>query len=301
MTERTRNLAVGLTVLVGLVLLAVLIVVFAGLPEAFRRGTRVHMLFEQTYDIEPGDAVYLRGKNVGVVTDVFFTDGDPRKGVTISARIDADIRLPRNIQARVYTRGLMGKGYLTLLPGLPTTEEEQYFRPEEIITLRGEHDADAGLLPPKLIQAFEDFGALAKNLNDLIAPSEEPVPPAPASRPTATTQPLPPGLKGSVARLNRTLDAMHAFFARGETSLASAEELMRQLLLDAEEVSRLLHSLRQAAEKINQGDGTAGKLLNDPKLYDNLVRVSEELDGMVKDFRRLARTWETKGMGVQLK
>ncbi|MBN1941967.1 MAG: MCE family protein [Phycisphaerae bacterium] len=301
MTERTRNLAVGLTVLIGLVLLAVLIVAFAGLPEAFQTGNKIHILFEQTYDIESGDSVYLRGKKIGVVTDVDFTDDDPRKGVTISARIDSDIRLPRNIQARVYTKGLVGKGYLTLQPEgpMPSDTAEEYYPPDEIITLRGIHSEDSGMLPPKLVQAFEDFGALAKNLNDLIAP--EP----PADQPTADTQPageaFPPGLKGSVARLNRTLDAMNAFFAKGETSLKGADELIRQLIIDAEDVSKVLHSLQQAADKINEGDGTAGKLLNDPKLYDNLVRVSEQMDGLVKDFRRLAKKWETQGMGVQLK
>lgn len=300
MTERKRNLAVGLTVLVGLVLLAVLLIAFAGLPEAFQAGNKIHMLFDQTYDIEPGDSIFLRGKDVGMVTNVDFTEGDLRKGVTITARIDSDIRLPRNIQARIYTKGLVGKGYLTLLPDgpAPDGEAEEFYAADETITLQGAHDAAAGLLPPKLLQAFEDFGTLAKNLNELISP--EPAATQPDSV-SPTTQPIPPGLKGTVTRLNQTLDTMNAFFAKGETSLTGADELIRQLILDAEDVSKVLHSLQKAVDKINEGDGTAGKLINDPKLYDNLVRVSEQMDEMVKDFRRLAKKWETQGMGVKLK
>ncbi|MBN1556330.1 MAG: MCE family protein [Phycisphaerae bacterium] len=301
MTERTRNLAVGLTVLIGLVLLAVLIIAFAGLPEAFQTGNRIHILIDQTYNIEPGDSVYLRGKEVGVVTDVDFTDGDLRKGVTITARIDSDIRLPRNIQARVYTKGLMGKKQLALLPqpSGPDGAAEEYYSPDETITLQGRHELDSGLLPPELIQSFEDFGSLAKNLNELIAPEPET---APSSDTPPTSQPaFPPGLKGAIARLNRTLDAMNAFFAKGEKTLNGADELIRQLILDAEDVSKVLLSLQQTVDKMNKGKGTAGKLLNDPKLYTNLVHISEQMEVMVKDFRRLAKKWESEGMGVKLK
>ncbi len=302
MTERARNLAVGLTVLIGLALLAVLMIAFAGLPEAFQAGNKIHMLFEQTYDIEPGDSVYLRGKDVGVVTEVDFTEGDLRKGVTISARIDSDIRLPRNIQARVYTKGLVGKGYLSLLPegDIPADAPDEFYAANETITLQGMHDSSAGLLPPPLLQAFEDFGKLAKNLNELITPEEETAGTQPAgSQPT--TQPMPAGLKGTVARLNRTLDTMNGFFAKGDTSLTAADELIRQLILDAQDVSKVLHSLQKTVDTLNEGEGTAGKLLNDPKLYDNLVHVTEQMDEMIKDFRRLAKTWETQGMGVKLK
>lgn len=329
MTERARNLAVGITILIGLVLLAVLMFAFAGLPEVFQTGNKIHMLFDQTYDLESGAPVYLRGKKVGVITEVNFTDGDLRKGITITARIDSDIRLPRNIQAKAYTRGLVGKGYLSLQPGgpMPKGATGEYFNPNETITLRGVHDTSAGLLPPQLTQAFEDFGKLAKNLNELIAP--EP----PTSQPT--TQPLPPGLQGSVARLNRTLDALYAisgdtenqdniktslanlsaasakaietmealkaFLAKGETTLAGANELTRKLIIDAEDISKLLLSIRKTVDNMNAGEGTAGKLMNDPKLYDNLVKLSVNMDQLVSDFRRLAKKWETQGMGVKLK
>jgi phospholipid/cholesterol/gamma-HCH transport system substrate-binding protein len=293
---------VGLTVLIGMVLLAVLMVAFAGLPQAFQTGNTIHILFDRTFDIEPGDSVFLRGKKVGVVTEVDFTDGDLRKGVTISARINSDIRLTRNIQAHVYTKGLVGKGYLSLFPKgeIPEGAPDEFYPADETITLKGLHDTGSNLLPPELVQAFQDFGKLARNLNDLIAP-EAPAETLATTQPTSQPQPIPTGLKGSIVRLNRTLDTMNAFFAKGEKSLTGADELIRQLIIDAEDVSKVLHSLQQAVDKINEGDGTAGKLINDPKLYDNLVRVSERMDDMIKDFQRLAKKWETKGMGVKLK
>ena len=45
MKEHTRNLTVGLTVLVALIMFAGMIVLFAGLPEAFQPGWELRMRF----------------------------------------------------------------------------------------------------------------------------------------------------------------------------------------------------------------------------------------------------------------
>ncbi len=37
--------------------------------------------------------------------------------------------------------------------------------------------------------------------------------------------------------------------------------------------------------KINTGQGSAGKLINDPELYHNLASASEELDQLLKDLK----------------
>ena len=141
MSENRRNIAIGLTVIAGLVMLCGLIVLFAGLPQLFTTGYEIRMHFWQTHDIITGDPIYLRGKRVGLVTDVGFTDDDPRKGVTIVAKVDSDIILPRNVEVKVFTKGLVGKGYLTLIPP-PDDGKEVFFGlwkfhsiyPHEILT-----------------------------------------------------------------------------------------------------------------------------------------------------------------------
>jgi phospholipid/cholesterol/gamma-HCH transport system substrate-binding protein len=37
--------------------------------------------------------------------------------------------------------------------------------------------------------------------------------------------------------------------------------------------------------KLEQGDGTLGKLMNDKELYSNLTSASRELDLLLQDFR----------------
>ncbi len=341
MTENTRNVAIGLTVLIGLCMLVVLVLAFTGLPQLFQTGYTIKMHFEQTHDIVPGDPIYLRGKRVGLVQDVEFTDDDPRKGVTITAKVRSDVRLPGNIQARVFTKGLVGKGYLSLIPDGPlpvdpkTGKMKEFYSTDEIIVLQGIHDPGSRLLPPELIDAMKSFGKLAENLNELLDPTSLPSPTTdsqPSSGPAAEP---PRGLKGTIFRLNRTLDALYAiagnpenqanlqaslenfadasakasqamdalkeFLAKGQETLTGADELTRKLITDAEDISALLGAVRESVEKINKGDGTVGKLLNDPKLYNNLIKITEQMEALVKDFRRLADKWERKGVEIKLK
>ena len=79
------------------------------------------------------------------------------------------------------------------------------------------------------------------------------------------------------------------------------DELAEKLIEDAEKVSALMTTLNQAAAKIDAGEGTAGKLLNDPKLYNNLLDATQELGGLLKDLSELVETWKKDGVDIRLK
>jgi len=64
------------------------------------------------------------------------------------------------------------------------------------------------------------------------------------------------------------------------------------LALTASKARQVVELTRSTAEelktvifKINQGEGTAGRLINDPKLYDNLERTTRGLDSLVLDLK----------------
>ena len=137
-----------------------------------------------------------------------------------------------------------------------------------------------------------------------------------------------PGLLGTVTRLNRTLDAVYEvagnpdnqanmkktlknladasddlklFMKSANKTLANADELTRKLVTDAGELGLLITAFRKTAEKMSEGKGTIGQMLNDPKLYNNLLTITEQLEQLTKDFRRLAEKWDKKGVGIKLK
>ncbi len=327
-------------VIVSFAILGGLILIFTGLPQMFMRGGNVVKIqFETTHGLIPGDTIHLLDKSVGRVTDVSFTDGDPRKGVTVTARIDSNIQLPSNVQASVHARGITGKGYLTLWPDGPlqrhpeTGEEMQFYPDDMVIKLVGISHTGGGMFPPELTNAMKDFGKLAVNLNKLLE-GDTPARTSTTQPATATTPPADgaatptPGLLGTITRLNRTLDAVYAvagnsknqanlektlknlatasddltkFMKSANKTMANADELTRQLITDAGEIGLMIKEFRKTAEKINSGKGTVAKMLNDPKLYNNLLEITTQLGQLTKDFRRLANKWEKSGVGIKIK
>jgi len=49
-------------------------------------------------------------------------------------------------------------------------------------------------------------------------------------------------------------------------------------------------------DKVNRGDGTAGRLINDGRLYENLLETSTQLNVLLKDVRELLDKVNEKGL-----
>jgi len=345
MTENARNVAVGLTVIVALVLLAGMIVMFSGGKFRLGDGYEITMHFPSSGDAKSGDEVHLAGIPVGRITNVSFTDGDPRKGVTITARIDADKRIPANVNAYIFSRGFMGGSYLQLHADGPERKDPATgqaleflpMEPDRAIVIEGY--VRTGLFPPELKEGLAELSRLAKNLNAIVA-----APPAPATTTTQQAQ-LPPSLPGTLAKIDRTLDAMYAVLdaenrtnikqalanlseataaatkamqavrktateaqetVRSLTTMASRtdhriETLSAKLLESAEKVSTMLTDVKKTTARLEAGEGTLGKLINDPKLYDSLLEATQEMARLLEDFRRLVEQWNKRGVEIKLK
>ncbi|MFP3938586.1 MAG: hypothetical protein ACLFVW_09630, partial [Phycisphaerae bacterium] len=207
----------------------------------------------------------------------------------------------------------------------------------------------SGLLPDELGPALDGLAKLTENLNELIAP--EPAT-ADGEEPT-TAPPASAGVKGTIEKLNRTLDAlyavlgdvenqrnihdslgnirraaeaateamnsMEAFAVEARQAAAGATETIEEvrettraarqrmedvsgkLIESAERISTLMSTVNRTASKIESGDGTAGRLVNDPELYNNLLDATREMSGLMKEFRTLVETWKETGVQIKVK
>ena len=90
--------------------------------------------------------------------------------------------------------------------------------------------------------------------------------------------------------------------AQGVTTRASDDlhGLTQKLMTDAEHISQLLTALGKATDKLNTSEGTLGKLLNDPELYNGLVETTKGLDKLMKDFDALVKQWKEKGINLKM-
>jgi phospholipid/cholesterol/gamma-HCH transport system substrate-binding protein len=104
--------------------------------------------------------------------------------------------------------------------------------------------------------------------------------------------------RATAAGAGRTFQAATATI---EGAGKNVDKVAEQMAASARELSRLLATFNKVAMKIDSGKGTAGKLLNDPKLYNNLLDSTRQMTLLLKDFRDLIEFWKKRGVGVKLK
>jgi len=240
MTEQSRNTIVGLTIAAGLVLLAGLIVMLAGLPEKFQRGRHIRIQMHSAASLKEGDVVHMAGIQIGHILSIRFTDKqDPSKGVTIKAQIRPDLFIPANTACWV-SRSMMGAPYVEFGP-----------------------DPEA---PPEAAAEAADLSQPIKGIS------------------------RPPGPEG-----------LRPLFEKLSEAGQDVGDLAARLMDSADRLSHLLTTLNRVAEKLESGEGTMGRLVNDPQLYHALVETSEQMTRMMEEYRRLAEEWRRNGVELKLK
>ena len=90
-------------------------------------GYNLLLLFGSSAGLKNGDDVKISGINVGKITklDLDLTDYNAR----IQIKLNNDIKLPDDSQARITSSSLLGGNFLDLIPG----SSETFLKPDEII------------------------------------------------------------------------------------------------------------------------------------------------------------------------
>ncbi len=286
--KRRDEVLVGILLTVG-VIVGVLGTIWL-VRGGFSRGYPLHARFAWGAGVRQGQPVRLAGVQIGVVSGVEL---DPRGTILVHMSIEDEYRVPQNSKAAVVPVGIFGDQEIALVPEEPSMV---FFR-------EGDSVPPA---PPKagLPELTARADTISQRLDDV-----------------ARTVQLELVQGGGIADLRKTLAATNTL-ARQLGTIAA--EQSRQLTLtmtrlrsttaalDSAQLDSTVRNLRQTTEnlatftdsltstataltavlsKANQGDGTLGKLLNDPGLYYDLRRLSTRLDSLTLDFKRNPRRY----------
>jgi len=107
-----------------------------------------------------------------------------------------------------------------------------------------------------------------------------------------------------VTTLTETSDEIKTFASTGTKTLQNvntkADALILAMMDTSEQLSRTLGQTRSVLEKINSGDGTAGRLLNDGTFYENLLDNSMQLKALLEEMKAFIAEWRDKKIDVRL-
>lgn len=300
--QNKRNMIVGAFVIVGVLVFAYMVFLFGELPVAVTKFTSytVNVNFPFAPGVQENTPVRYCGYQIGLVTNVTPpTVSQDKYGrfihhVEVEMAIDRKyFNIPSNVKVKLGKRG-MGSSYIELgsAPMLP--EEFKKLEPQFLqngMTLQGESGSTSELLPEELQDKVDTFftkvSTLVDNLNIVVGDTNN-----------------QQNLKNSLANLSKateesitTLQQIREFSQTGKEKLASVSDSVTQT---SEELGETLIELRRMINKINSGEGTVGKLINDDKLYNNLVDSSEELKAALEKLKKTLNKTSEKGIKVKI-
>jgi phospholipid/cholesterol/gamma-HCH transport system substrate-binding protein len=75
--------------------------------------------------------------------------------------------------------------------------------------------------------------------------------------------------------------------------------LARKYIATADELSSAMNSAKKLLDQARAGEGTTGKLINDPSLYNNLNDSVKRIEAAMADIQLLVRKWKDEGVPIQ--
>jgi len=254
-------------------------------------GYKIVTTFESVSGLNKGNPVSLRGVHVGKVLEIHLERGRPM--VVVGFRELRDI--PRDSRIILRSVGMLGERIIEVQLGNST----EFFKDGDLAVGSSElgledMKADAADISKRVkvvvdsITSSENISRITKSLKNmdstttalrnLLANNE--------SKLNATFDNLASasedasGLIGeSKAKLERSVNNLDA----ATTDLASAAKR----LTDASGlVESIMRNLDAITVKINSGEGSLGRVVNDPKLYDELTTSLANVDSLVQAIHR---------------
>lgn len=260
----------------------------------FSRTKTLYALYNNVGGLVPASPVQVNGLKIGTVSDLSVTSANANQ-IRVKLTIQPGINIPQNSVARITSSDILGSKAVVIEFGSANV----YLQNNDTI-----QSAPGSSLTSNLMSDLKPLSGKIQNtltsldtvLNDVH---------------TSLDNETRNNLKSSIAQLNTTMKNFSAISAKLDHLVKSINTFTDNLVSNNDTISQILSNTRIASEKIanadiagtfekvntavnqldetmhkiNNGQGSLGKLLNDDKLYDNLQSASYNLNLLTEDLR----------------
>ena len=265
------------------------------------------VLFDNIQGVNVGDQVDMLGKKIGKVSQSRII------GQRISVELSIDnsfaFSIPVDSKIEVKSEGLIGSKYISITPGLNTKD---YILPGE--TVEGLKEFDFAEITPGIVPLTQDLSAFARRLKATLGEEEKDKIRFTIKNIESLTSELDSlvfnygriitdddkkNIKDFIKNLNgvvkdlkyginkeiKKIDSMLENFKQVTDKSADLSEAITLLKDASESFNESAEKLNNVLSKIDNSEGTIGKLINDPSLYNNTSSLVEEMQQFVKDIK----------------
>ncbi len=282
---RKKEIQVGLTVIVSLIILVwgtlwFKQVRFSGEVDRYQAE------FEMVGGLQGGDRVQVRGIRLGAVED-FAIEGDVVR-VRFWVRKGADLR--QDARVRLTSQGIVGEMLMEILPGVGEPAPEGHvFAGEVMSDMNAMMDEGAETLAVARELTREVTALLAdlrgeERLSGLLDETRGAM-----GTLRATTESLAPELEALVADLGETTHAVRTAVAGPDSllgnTLGDARAAMARVDTLTTRLTRATDLVTEILERLEAGEGSAGRLLRDDTLYAEAESTIVMVQELVADMK----------------
>lgn len=286
---------------IGALAIVSLILLFLGYNflkgrNLFKERENLYAVFPKIDALNTSDAVRMNGLQIGVVKNLQEKDQD-LSGVIVTINLNRNIRIPKNSFA-VISSNPLGATFVNIVKG----DGKEFLQEGDTLSTApssGLFDDIRGSLNPtmsiisgtvkSLDSLIEVIGAVfdpktrgnlqnvisnlnnsTASLNTLLAPGND------LSKTVANLNSVSANFKTNNDNINKTISHLESF--SNNLSQSDIKNLIANLQKTTDQLNNTLSTL-------NKGDGSAGMLLHDPKLYNNLNATANSLNILLQDLR----------------
>lgn len=280
----TKEVRIALAAIVGIVVL------FAGMN--FLKGTIVFsndnsykVVMKDINGLSASSPVYADGYQVGVVRDIIYDYEGVNGGIIVMIDVNNEMRIPAGSTAEV-SSDLMGNLKLNLL--LSNNMRERVEPGGVIIGSLGKGMMDeVAQMMPQIKALLPKLDSILTNVNTLMS---DPALKSIINNVEGATA----NLNESSAQLNKLMtqfdQSMPGLLQKADKTLENTEVLTSGLAkvdiaATMANIDETLKNCRELTDKLNSNEGSLGKFINDPSLYDNLNATMRDADSLMIDLK----------------
>ncbi len=220
------------------------------------RGYDINAVFDNANGLETNAPVRMVGVSVGRVKAIFIRD---RKAF-VTMTIREDVRIDRDASFAIRSQGILGDKYVAIQPG-----SSEVIHKAGDTTVTTTVPVELETLLASLQSAGESLTRILKSLERVVASDE-------GERSIAE-------ILKNTRKLTANLDLL---VSENREDVRVVIKNIREASENLEVLEETLESIKMISKRIEEGEGTVGKLINEDEAYENLNETLGSLKRVLK-------------------
>ncbi|MDQ3141303.1 MAG: MlaD family protein [Bacteroidota bacterium] len=265
----------------------------------FDKSRTYYVVYDHAEQLEESSPVFTRGFKVGSVVKVGLDPQNPYK-VLVTLDVDNEIALPKETKAILMSTGLLGGKAIELKFDHHCTND---CLPDKAFLIAGTSSLLTSMIPEvnsddvhdmikNIKTVLENLSSTTKQLNNLLSESSKNLNGSLKNINTLTS-----ALANNAQVINRSLTNIESItkginqsnpghlIKSAEAAMAEGKKTIQELGQVVDQSQKSIGQLNNVLTQINSGQGSLGKLIQDPTLYKNLEKTSKNLNLLFQDIR----------------